>query len=107
MIGITQTGHSAHEARDGEGNVLSEHARQDQAIEKVVNAGGGEVHTNQILRVTVSESEPETDPEPDPEPDPDPDPPDEEPDLDSSEPLMSKIPGERDPLDRWMPGWGS
>ena len=35
-VEITQTGHSAHDAVDSEGVVLSSHARQDQAIETEV-----------------------------------------------------------------------
>ena len=74
-VDITQTGHSAHDAVDREGVVLSSHARQDQAIETVVNVGGGEVRTAQVLRVSVSEpSEPTPEPEPDPTPEPTPEP---------------------------------
>ena len=74
-VEITQTGHSAHDAVDSEGVVLSSHARQDQAIETVVNVGGGEVRTAQVLRVSVSEpSEPTPEPEPDPTPEPTPEP---------------------------------
>ena len=76
-VEITQTGHSAHDAVDSEGVVLSSHARQDQAIETVVNVGGGEVRTAQVLRVSVpepSEPEPTPVPEPDPVPTPEPDP---------------------------------
>lgn len=72
-VDITQTGYSSHDAVDGDGTVLSSHARQDQAIETVVNAGGGEVRTGQVLRVAVTESEPVSEPaesEPEPEPAP-------------------------------------
>src|SRR5690554_2962762 len=69
---IVQSGSTAHEAVDASGRVLSGHVRQDQAIEAVLNAGGGTVRTVQTLRVTVPDLEPG--PEPDPEPTPEPEP---------------------------------
>ena len=54
MVTITQTGHATHEAVGTDGTVLSTHARQDQAIEAVIVAGGGQVRTVQTLRIHVS-----------------------------------------------------
>lgn len=53
-VSISQSGSSAFDAVDRDGNVLSSHSRQDKAIERVVNAGGGEVRTDQVLRVVVT-----------------------------------------------------
>lgn len=57
MITITQSGNTAFNALDVDGNLLSSHSRQDKAIEAVVRAGGGRVVTGQTLRVTVQPCE--------------------------------------------------
>ena len=51
-IRIVQDGNTAHVAHGPDG-VLSEHVRQDKAIEAVLQAGGGKVVTAQTLVVTV------------------------------------------------------
>jgi hypothetical protein len=73
-LSVTSTGGSPHRVELEDGTVVSEHVREDKAVEAAANAsaerGGETVYVRQGKELRVALTCPEPEPEPEPEPDP-------------------------------------